>query len=637
VLRVTDPRSGSFNGARLCEPQHADGQGEIKGVLWRGYAKCLLRVTDPRSGSFNGARLCEPQHADGQGEIKGVLWRGYAKCLLRVTDPRSCSFNGARLCEPQHADDQGEIKGVLWRGNARCVLRVADPRFGAVFGCARWRSQCDFPVDFLRPMTVNGLTMTSGQIQMTDDPLPRDPVMTPVPKTSRREFLAGMALLGAASLAGASAGSVPAPAGQPLPGSPWPAGARKEAAGQLLNYFGKTAPQLLRPAQGVLTHPSIAGSLPGRRYATNLWDWDTYWTARGLFRFATLANDPALRSSVGGHAIGSFLNFFDHQSDEGRLPILIDVHNPDPLGCLKPDRPKSQNQAKPVFGQLALLIAGELGSVDWLAPHFDKLQRFYAAWVSGNQSAIGLLVWGNDVAIGNDNDPTTFGRPFFSSANLLLNCLFHADLQAAAELAGRLKRPADQQRLGAQARTLGEQIQKCCWDPRDRFYYTADVQCVDRRRELIPNVKPGMEMSWHSLPLRVQTFTGFLPLWCGLATPEQARALVQANYRADDRFCANWGVRSLSSRESMYCLDFSSNPSNWLGPVWIIVNYLVWKALKDYGFQAEAGRLADQTLRLLSTDLAANGSLNEYYHPDTGLALSHKGFMDWNLLVLEMM
>jgi len=29
-------------------------------------------------------------------------------------------------------------------------------------------------------------------------------------------------------------------------------------------------------------------------------------------------------------------------------------------------------------------------------------------------------------------------------------------------------------------------------------------------------------------------------------------------------------------------------------------------------------------------------SLNEYYHPDTGAALSHKGFMDWNLLALEM-
>jgi putative isomerase len=459
----------------------------------------------------------------------------------------------------------------------------------------------------------------------------------PIPKTSRREFLTGVALLGASSLLRASADSVPAPASQPSSDSSWSADERKAASDQLLKYFGTTAPQLLRPAQGVLTHPSISCSLPGKNYSTNLWDWDTYWTTRGLFRYAKISNDADLQKNVGDHAIGSFINFFDHQSDEGRIPMLLDVHNADPLGCLKPDRPKSQNQAKPIFGQLALLIVNETGSVDWLAPQFDKLLKFYASWVAGNQSAIGLLVWGNDVAIGNDNDPTTFGRPFFSSANLLLNCLYYADLKAAAELAGKLNRPDDQQKLSAQATTLGEQIQKYCWDPRDQFYYTVDVQCVDRRKELIPNVKPGMAMSWKCLPLRIQTFTGFLPLWCGLATPDQAKALVQANYLADDRFCGNWGVRSLSSKESMYSLDFSSNPSNWLGPVWIIVNYFVWKGLKDFGFQDEAGKLADKTLRLLSTDLATNGSLNEYYHPDTGMALSHKGFMDWNLLVLEMM
>jgi putative isomerase len=314
------------------------------------------------------------------------------------------------------------------------------------------------------------------------------------------------------------------------------------------------------------------------------------------------------------------------------------VKNADPLNALKPDRPKSQNQAKPVFGQMALLIANELGSVDWLAPHFDKLLRFYASWISGNQSAIGLFVWGNDVAIGNDNDPTTFGRPFFSSANLLLNCLFYEDLKSAADLAGRLKRPDDQQRLHAQARTLGENIQKHCWDARDQFYYTVDVQCVDRRRELIPRVKPGMDTTWQSLPLRVQTFTGFLPLWCGLATPAQAQTLVQTNYLADDRLRGNFGVRSLSSKESMYSLEYSKgNPSNWLGPVWIIVNYFVWQGLKNSGFPAAATELADKTLRMLAADLAKNGSLNEYYHPDTGAAVSHKGFMNWNLLVLEMM
>jgi putative isomerase len=453
---------------------------------------------------------------------------------------------------------------------------------------------------------------------------------------SRREFLTGMALLGASSFARGASNLAPASITQPGSNPSRSPDAPRAATGPLLDYFARTAPQLLRPIGGVLTHPSIACSLPGKRYATQLWDWDTYWTTRGLFRYATLANDAAFRKSVGDHAIGSFQNFFDHQSAEGRIPILLDVKDADPLGTLKPDRPKSQNQAKPVFGQLALLIADETGSADWLAPQFDKLLRFYASWVAGNQSAIGLLVWGNDVAIGNDNDPTTFGRPFFSSANLLLNCLFYQDLKAAAELAGRLKRPDDQQRLSAQATALGEQIQKCCWDPRDQFYYTADVQCVDRRKELIPGVKPGMDMSWHSLPLRVQTFTGFLPLWCGLATPDQAKALVQTNYLADDRLRAKWGVRSLSSRESMYSLVFSSDPSNWLGPVWIIVNYFVWKGLKNCGFQNEANDLADKTIRLLSNDLAANGSLNEYYHPDTGAALSHKGFMDWDLLVLEM-
>lgn len=411
---------------------------------------------------------------------------------------------------------------------------------------------------------------------------------------------------------------------------------RQHAAAVLLSYFGGTAAKLLRPAEGILKFPSISPSLPGKEYSTSLWDWDTLWTSRGLFRFASLSGDKELHQQVGEHAQGSLFNFLDHQSAQGRIPVLLTVTNPDPLGSLKQASPNINNQAKPVMGQLALLIADELNDVSWLASRFDQLLYFYESWTQENQTALGLLVWGDDVAIGDDNDPTTFGRPFFSSANLMLNCLFYEDLKAAAKLAQRLNRPQDQQRLSAHADQLGASIQKYCWDPRDRFYYTADVQCVDRRAELIPNVKPGMAMSWQALPIRVQMFTGFLPMWCGLATPTQAADLVQRHYLNDQRFRADWGVRSLSNQETMYSLDFSSNPSNWLGPVWIIVNYFVWRGLKDYGFHDAAANLADKTLKLLATDLASNGSLNEYYHPDTGVALSHKGFMDWNLLVLEM-
>lgn len=413
--------------------------------------------------------------------------------------------------------------------------------------------------------------------------------------------------------------------------------ARQQARDQLIAYFAQAAPQLLRPPEGNLTRPNISPSLPGKRYSATLWDWDTLWTTRGLLRLATLTQDQNLRRKITDHAEGSLLIFLDHQAPAGRIPMLVSTTDPDPLGCLAPaPSPNHRNQAKPVFGQLALLIADERHDAAWLAPHFERLLKFYASWTTNNQSAIGLLVWGDDVAIGNDNDPTTFGRPFFSSANLLLNTLYYQDLMAAAELARRLGRADDHERLAREAETLGAGILRCCWDARDSFFYTVDTQCVDHRAELIKFPR-GMDMSWHCLPLKVQTFTGFLPLWCGLATPAQAGALVRTNYLADQRFRADWGVRSLSSLETMYCLDFSSNPSNWLGPVWIIVDYFVWRALQNYGFADEARRLADATLRLLAADLAAHGSLNEYYHPDTGAPLSYPGFIDWNLLVLEML
>jgi putative isomerase len=440
-----------------------------------------------------------------------------------------------------------------------------------------------------------------------------------MPQLSRRGLLAGFAATTAASI-------LPAQSSAP---------SRTPQAETLLRYIAANAPLLLRAPAGILTHPTNSPSLPGKHYSTQLWDWDTLWTSQGLFRLAALQHDTAFQQTICEHVSGSLLNFLDHASPDGRIPIMMTATDPDPFRMLG-SAAASRNQAKPVFGQLALLAAGHIGDAAWLAPHFDAILRFYDSWTAHNLSSTGLLVWGDDVAIGDDNDPTTFGRPFFSSANLLLNCLFYQDLLASAELASRLGRAPDHARLSAQAATLAQQVRTLCWDPRDSFFYSIDVQCVDRRAELIPNVRPGMDMSWNSLPLRIQMFTGFLPLWCGIATQSQAGYLIRVNYLADDRLRAAHGVRSLSNRESMYSLAFSSNPSNWLGPVWIIVNYFAWKALQRYGFHQEADALAAKTIALLASDLDRNGSLNEYYHPDTGAALSHKGFMDWNLLVLEM-
>ena len=449
-----------------------------------------------------------------------------------------------------------------------------------------------------------------------------------MPVSSRRSVLKFLGA-GAAALAGASGGVNAQTASANSPEF-------EAARTRLLAYFAHVAPQLLRPAEGALIHPSIAPTLPGKAYSTELWDWDTYWTVLGLFEVAHATYDEALRRQICTHAQGSLLNFLRYQSVDGRLPIQVNIHNSDVFRSVSAKH-GSANQAKPVFGQLGLLVADECGSVEWLRENFDRLLKFYASWQRTNSTPLGLMVWSNDVAIGNDNDPTTFGRPDFSSANLLLNCLFYRDLLASAELAQRLDREADHAQLSAQAAKLGASIQNQCWDPRDRFYYTVDVQCVDRRAELIPNIERGMAMSWHSLPLRIQVFTGFLPMWCGIASRQQAADLVHLHFLNPETFHGAYGVRTLSRRETMYSLERSSNPSNWLGPVWIISNYLVWKGLREYGYKAEAQELARATATMLASDLERHGSLNEYYDPGKGIALSHEGFLDWNLLVVEMM
>ena len=440
---------------------------------------------------------------------------------------------------------------------------------------------------------------------------------------SKREFLTSV-VQAAGVLTAAEV--LAAPRGQAAP----------HEASRLVDYFASKARLLLREPGGHLKFPSISPTLPRSQYSTELWDWDTMWTTRGLFQVARLTQDSGLRDDVAAHARGSLANFFDHQSPEGRIPMLITVDNPDPLGCLKGGRPNPRNQAKPVLAQLALLVADATGHIHWFAPWFDRLRRFYDSWTQDNLTAAGLLVWGNDVAIGNDNDPTTFGRPEFSSANLLLNCLYYSDVKAAAEIARRLGQAEWQTTFTARLEPLARAIQAQSWDPRDRFFYTVDVQCRDRRAELIPNIARGMDMSWQTVPLRIQTFTGFLPMWCGIATAAQAQALRERSLDPGTFHCRA-GVRSMSAAETMYDLRASTNPSNWLGPVWIVVNYFVWRGLKDYGFHAEAADLSARTARLLSEDLAVSGSLNEYYHPDTGGAISHRGFMNWNLLVLEML
>lgn len=403
----------------------------------------------------------------------------------------------------------------------------------------------------------------------------------------------------------------------------------------LIAHFLRAAPALFREPAGALRHPFV---VPGSIYGQELWDWDSYWTTLGILRLAAATCDADLRERALRHGRGSLLNFLAHQHASGGLPIMMRADNTDVFGCFEPGGPE-RNQAKPIFAQFALALADAEGDAakGWLADLLPGIARFHAYWEKRyRHEPTGLLVWGSDVGVGVDNDPSCYGRPPRSSANVLLNCLYLADLSAAAECARRLGLDALAESCTARADSLAASIRRHCWDARDGFFYSLDVQCADHRAKLIPWAKPGLPLAWSGLPIRIQLFTGFLPLWCGAASPEQA-AILRDHAMNADTFLAPGGLRSLSRREPMFTLARSNNPSNWLGPVWILASYLTWRGLLRYGFKSEADEIARRTLDLLGADIARHGDTHEGYDPETGAPIMNKGFLSWNILACEML
>ncbi len=405
----------------------------------------------------------------------------------------------------------------------------------------------------------------------------------------------------------------------------------------LLNYVRKYTSRMFNEPSGSLSRPFLD---PGGAYSGNLWDWDSYWAAVALLgiakRYMKGREKREFEADTLRYAKGSLLNFFDHQAADGSMPIMITAEFPDFFETAKPN----QNTGKPVHAQFAALLDGyKVFDNSEKALIIKGLRRLAECRINRSQSQpSGLFVWNTDAAIGVDDDPASWGRPHNSSANIYLNSLIYTDFSAAAKLARKWGDAESAGWFRAEAAKLKKAVRKYCFDRRDQLYYTVDVNCrADRPHlgDLILN--KNLEPFWHVLPLKIGSWCSFMPMWARIATPEQAAAMVTKHLTVPERYWTPYGVRTLAADEVMYSPEAKrGNPSNWLGPIWIICNYMVWQGLKKYRFDAEAGVLAANTLSLLCRDLEENSHLHEYYSPESGRGVFGKNFLNWNLLALLM-
>jgi len=219
----------------------------------------------------------------------------------------------------------------------------------------------------------------------------------------------------------------------------------------------------------------------------------------------------------------------------------------------------------------------------------------------------------------------------------------YKELKATAYLADCLKMPDISRFYNKEADKLQDKIREHCWDRRDGFYYSVDLNLLPVVKPDITALKPGQlffhvgqPRTYDCLIQRLSVWSGFMAMWGNIATPEQAKEMVERHYRDTTSYNAPAGIRTLSPLEKMYDTRASGNPSSWQGPVWINVNYLVFRGLVNYGYNKEAKELAEKTILLLGRDFERFGALHEYYLPDNGEPVLNKGFQNWNFLVLNM-
>lgn len=394
---------------------------------------------------------------------------------------------------------------------------------------------------------------------------------------------------------------------------------------------------MLKQPKGALIHPFIT---PGSsQYNDQLWDWDSWLTNIALRQIALENSTDKERKELLKYEKGCVLNFLEYGGMNGWIPYMLSPTSSSRKEMMGDRKIFDSNMHKPCLAQHAAFIIREQGGdPEWIREYFFHLQAFVNAYMNQYQhKETGLFFWATDDGVGVDNDPSVFSRPYKSSGNIFLNSLMYKELLATAYIAKQLNQGEIAVFYENEAEALKQNIIKHCWDPKDGFFYSVDLNLVPTKR---PDVRwqlhVGGPRNWDCLIQRIGSWSGFCALWANIATPEQARQVVEKNYRDTATFNAPYGVRTLSKMEKMYNVRATGNPSNWLGPIWIISNYMTFKGLVNYGYNDDARELAVKTIKLLGRDYERFGALHEYYLPESGEPVLNKGFQNWNYLVLNM-
>jgi mannosyl-oligosaccharide glucosidase len=162
---------------------------------------------------------------------------------------------------------------------------------------------------------------------------------------------------------------------------------------------------------------------------------------------------------------------------------------------------------------------------------------------------------------------------------------------------------------------IAERINQDLWNEEDGFYYDRD----------------------QSGQLRIKSYAGLIPLIAGV--PDASRTQrVLAHLSNPEEFWSDYGIRSVSKDASIYEPGYSTSGwknSNWRGPVWLPINYLLVQALSQQD-AALAEKLRQNLVLTVEREWQATHHFFEYYHAENGQGLGADHQTGWTALVANL-
>ena len=180
-----------------------------------------------------------------------------------------------------------------------------------------------------------------------------------------------------------------------------------------------------------------------------------------------------------------------------------------------------------------------------------------------------------------------FGGSTHHYAPVDLNSLLYRYERDLHDFAARLGLDADAQRWAAAARARRKAIDRYLWRP-DRGMYM-DYDFVAGK------------------PSDYNFVSTYYPLWAGAASPAQAASLR--------------GKLTLFERKGGLQMSDHDSGAQWDAPFgWAPTNWLAIKGLDDYGFHADARRVAGKFTATIDRSFATDGTIREKYNMASGNA-----------------